>query len=152
MPFSYFPEKLATDVVSQVRMLMGDTNAASYYLHDEEITFLVTEDQGNIYFAASRGCENIATQFAGRVQTHIGDLSLAGGLTQSNAFTARAKALRRRGMRHAVPVLINTGMYDADKDTDRDDDALTQPRFTDKQFDNFESTANNQSASLLSDF
>lgn len=148
MPFSYFPERLATDTVSQVRMLIGDTSPTGYYLHDEEIAFLVQEDVGNIYFAAARGCENIAAQLAERTQTRIGDLMMAGGLPQANAFTIRAKGLRRRGMRKSVPVLVSTGQSVSDKDADRDDDNLTQPRFTTGQFDNPGFSPNDQSSDL----
>ena len=77
MAFTYGGDPSASNL-AKVRFLLSDTNSADYELEDAEITYLLTEWDGDVYDAASAGAEVIAGKFAkAATSKSVGDLSLS---------------------------------------------------------------------------
>jgi hypothetical protein len=61
-----------------VRFLIGDTDHADQLLYDAEISYLLTEEGGNVKAAAAKACYAIAGKFARKAtQKSVGDLSIS---------------------------------------------------------------------------
>lgn len=58
-----YDEKLPDDR-NKVRFLIGDTDNADLILRDEEVTYCLSVENDDIFFAAARACETIAARFA----------------------------------------------------------------------------------------
>lgn len=68
MAFTY-EGNLAGSEKDQVRFLVGDTDETEFFLHDDEITWLISQwaQKGSIYYTASMAAESIAAKFAREV-------------------------------------------------------------------------------------
>lgn len=127
MTFTYAAESLSTTPRYQVRLALGDTQAAYPLLQDEEIDQYVAI-YGNVYFAAAYAAEAIAGLFSRQV-----DRSLGGGLSLQNSqkakqYMALAKSLRRQGALSVTPYA--GGQSVADKRTRELNNDRVPPSFT----------------------
>jgi len=59
----------------KIRLLVGDTDESDFYLHDGEITWLLT-DNGTINATASEACKAIAAKLARKVSQNVGGVAL----------------------------------------------------------------------------
>lgn len=70
-----------SDVVDEVHLLVGDTDATEPLVQNEEITYLLTlypKPAGKpAYLAGAAAADAIAAQFARRAQRSVGSLSIA---------------------------------------------------------------------------
>ena len=114
MAQSYDVANLASDETTQVRFLIGDTNATSgMALEDEEIAWLLSTE-ANVYMAAAAAADMIVTKINGSTGTggtvgpitrkRIGqtDISYFNGRT-SEQYGSLASTLRARGGTHQMP-------------------------------------------------
>lgn len=93
MTFSYAGP--ASGPKDEVRFLLGDTNAQSPFLSDEEIAWLLSQSGGSAYEAAVNGCDRILIALAAMVDESVGEVSISFS-QQREAFEAVYKRLRRR--------------------------------------------------------
>lgn len=124
MPWSYSgdPSSSETDTV---HFLLGDTDATDALLQDEEIAFLISQWDGNLYFAAAAGAEQLAERFAREVPFSADGANI--DLSRlTDAYTQAAQRLRKLGRtqsgRGAYPYTGGISQSDVDRvnaDTDR---------------------------------
>lgn len=69
MTFTYVPTDLITDL-SQVRLLVFDTDSKRQLLQDEEINFFLTRFS-DIFRAAASACESIAAKFGREIDRSV---------------------------------------------------------------------------------
>lgn len=124
MTWSYSgdPSSSAGDTV---HFLLGDTDSTDPLLQDEEIAFLISEWDGNLYFAAAAGAEKLAEQFAREV-SFSGDGANVDFSSLSTNYAAVAQRLRKLGRtqagRGALPYAGGISQSDVDQvnaDNDR---------------------------------
>lgn len=83
----------------KVRFLIGDTDSTDSHLQDEEISYLLTTWNNNVYDAAIAGAELIAGQYAHKTNysRSVGDLSISESYgTSAGEFRALADRLRKQ--------------------------------------------------------
>ena len=139
--------------IDQVRFLLGDTDSTDKLtLSNEEITWLISEWDNNLYFAAAAGAEQLAGQFAREV-TYASDGVTYTGTELQQKYLQLATQLRveyKRKGRLGLPYdgsndpayqdwrsrteEIGIGMHDIrrsganmDEDSGAPDDPLTSP-------------------------
>jgi len=116
MTWSYSgdPSSSSTD---SIRFLLGDTDPVDALLQDEEISFLSSQWDGNLYFAAAAGAEQLAERFAREVP-FSGDnasVDLSSLATNYAAAAVRLRNLgRRQGARGAKPYAGGISQADVD--------------------------------------
>lgn len=87
----------ATNMVDQVRLLLGDTDMSDPLLQDEEIQFFIST-WPDPYSAAAASAEQIAAQFAREVSSS-GDGVQVGTNELQDKFVALAERLRYQAVR-----------------------------------------------------
>jgi hypothetical protein len=96
-----------------VRFLSTDTDESHQRVSDEEIAFLLTQNNGDAYLAAADVAEQLAGVASGKAVTRkeVGDLKLeyAYAAAATN-YTSLAARLRARASRLAPPVPIAGGI------------------------------------------
>lgn len=105
MAWSYSGDPLSSSK-DAVRFLLGDTDSTdTLTLSDNEILFLLTEWDGNTYFAAAAGAEQLAGQFAREVAFSSDDVSFGGDDLQQKYITlaVQLRAMGRRRGKAALP-------------------------------------------------
>jgi len=127
------PENSQLDAV---RMLIGDTNAASARLSDEEIQYFINT-AGNLYLAAAYAVEAIMSVEGGGVTSkQVGDLKITyGGSGGASGLAALAKTLRLRAARTSGNPFAG-GISEGDRDTIESDTDRSKPAFTVGDTDN----------------
>jgi hypothetical protein len=81
------------------RFVIGDTDSTNQLLMDQEILWLLSQWEENIYTAGAEGCVAISGKFTrmGDYSKSVGDLSLSTQhQAQANAFLTRADHLRNQ--------------------------------------------------------
>lgn len=98
--------------LDEVRFLIGDTDAASPELQNEEITYQLTIVNGTSpppasgnFLPAAYAAESIAAKYSRRVDKSVGDLHISYGQLQKQ-FQAIANRLRSRATIAAVPFYV----------------------------------------------
>ncbi len=75
MAWSYDPTDLDTTTASgrlnTVRLLVGDTDTLDQQVQNEEITFALSENNDNVYYAAAWVCRTLAAKYSRRVTTQL---------------------------------------------------------------------------------
>ena len=75
MAWSYDPTDLDTTTASgrlnTVRLLIGDTDTVDQQVQNEEITFSLSENGNNIYYAAAWSARNISSKYSRKVNTSL---------------------------------------------------------------------------------
>lgn len=96
MAFTYEGD-LAGSTKDQVRFLVGDTVPEEFFLHDDEITWLVTQwaNKGSIYYTASMAAEAIAAKFAREVTVSSDSQTVATSELQQKYLDLAARLLRQ---------------------------------------------------------
>jgi len=97
LSFTYDPTNLDTTTSSgrlnSVRLLIGDTDAGSPQVQDEEVTFALLEEGDNVYSAASWVAKTIAAKYARYVDVDL-DGQLAEDYSQlQKHYSGLAKTL-----------------------------------------------------------
>jgi hypothetical protein len=84
-----------TTNLDKVRLEIGDTEATSYLLSDDEINYFLTEESQNVLRAAFRACDALARKFA-RAYDFETDGQKFHRSQAFEAFSKAADALRKR--------------------------------------------------------
>ena len=106
MPWSYDSNLKAEK--DQVRFLIRDTNSAGQLFQDEEIKWMIANEQ-NIYMAAAQLCDNLVVK-AGNVRSKkISEFSIT---YDSHFYKSLAGSLRARGCNYQTPYAGGISMAD----------------------------------------
>ena len=121
--WTYDPALIATSALYQVRTLIADVNIKDQLLWDEQISFAISQRNGNIYAAGADCCRQIAAKYSRDVDTTEGLLHRSYSVRQ-RAFADRAGELDARAKITGKGAAIAGGISRQDKreqnaDTDR---------------------------------
>ena len=108
-----------------VRLLINDLSSSRPLRQDEEVTFALSQQNNNIYLAASWLCDSLADNTA--VQKRVGDLSIGGEIPKN--YREAAQAYRMLGIRRGVTGIM-PAMSSGDKSTYIADTDRVLPIFT----------------------
>lgn len=120
MTWSYLGQPGTGDATQRrdaVRFLVKDTISTRQLVQDEEIDFLLTQNNNNVWGAAADACDKLAAREA--QSKSVGDLSLSGF---GDTYRGLGKEYRRRLGSQLVPFAggISVGDKEArEADTDR---------------------------------
>ena len=106
MTWTYGGDPSANDR-DAVRFLSGDTDTSNQQVSDEEIAFLLTESNDNVYLSAAGVCDAAAARVSAKADESksVGDLSLSTSYAnQAATFQERALNLRAESVRKTPPV------------------------------------------------
>ncbi|SRR6266566_2366710 len=108
-----------------LRLLLNDLTSSRPLRADEELAFALSQQNNNIYLAASWICESLADNEA--VQTRVGDLSIGGEKPKNYREAAACYRMLgiRRGVTGIMPAMSSGQKTVYVQDTDR-----VQPVFT----------------------
>jgi len=124
MTWSYAPG--VSQPRHQVRLLIGDVIAIDPQMQDEEIDWLVSQEQ-NVYAAAAACADSLAARYARQVDKAVGDLRISFSQKQA-AYEAMALQLRsRRGNLYQVPTAA--GIDVSERKGLEQDESVQQPYF-----------------------
>ena len=84
-----------TATLDKVRLLIGDTDATTAELSDDEVNFFITERASNIYLSAADCCDALAAKYA-RAYDFETDGQRFQRSQASKAYAERAKTFRAR--------------------------------------------------------
>ena len=122
--FTYNPILLgstnASASMTEVRLLVGDTDSTDPQLWDDEITYLI-DRQGSVRSAAVAACETLAAKYARRADKQVGDLRVSAS-QRSKAYHALADRLSLDLSLTAIPSAGGISIADKQStvsDTDR---------------------------------
>ena len=116
------PTNSTTD---RVRFLCGDTDTNNQQVTNEEISFLLSENNSDAYLAAASACEAMASKVSAKsdYSRSVGDLSLSTQFgAQANTLLKRAESLRSQASRRRPP---SVNFY-----TDEDGNVFGATQFT----------------------
>lgn len=96
MAFTY-EGRLLDSEKDQVRFLVGDTDPEEFFLHDDEITWLILqwESKGSIYYSAAMAAEAIAARFAREVTTNSDSQTVNTSELQQKYLDLAARLMRQ---------------------------------------------------------
>lgn len=117
----------------QVRFLIHDTDTSDQLLQDEEIDWVLTE-RPNVYLAGETCCIQIATGFSRFADQSTQDLSDSYS-QRAKMYSERAMELRELAWKSTPVIPYAGGTSVSDKELQRDNDNIVQPRFRRDQFD-----------------
>lgn len=102
MAATYEPNPAAATDRDRVRFLIGDTDTSDAQIEDEEIEWLLTEEE-NVYLAAARALSGLHARWSslgkGVIEKQTSRLRIRRGFDEnaSAAIAARIAELRKRG-------------------------------------------------------
>lgn len=127
-----------TGRLDAVRILVGDTDIGDQKITDEEITFLLSQTNNDVYLAAAQSARAIAAKYASQVNSDFESISADLGDVSKNYYLLatkldmQAKKFGSRGLGMPAAGGISVSEMDAvDEDTDR-----VRPKFRQDQFAN----------------
>lgn len=110
-----------------VRFTIGDTDEDNYLFEDDELDYLLNEENNSIVGAAAAACEILSTRFARKVNRTL-DGTISESLSQlSKAYKIQAKELRDKQKNEKTRM---SGSFISQDAINR------ERRFTSGQFDN----------------
>jgi hypothetical protein len=122
MAWTYDTATLATSTLTQVRLLIQDTQTARQLFQDEEINWAISAE-ANVYTAAAALCDMLVAK-AGNVKSKsVADTSITYDVQM---YRGLASILRSRGAGHQVP--FAGGISISDKEVQQQDTDAVQPR------------------------
>jgi hypothetical protein len=88
---------LAASQKDQVRFLVGDTDPGEFFLHDDEINWILSQwvSKGSVYYAASMAAESIAARFAREVTTNSDSQTVSTSELQQKYLDLAARLMRQ---------------------------------------------------------
>lgn len=123
----------ASSALDAVRFLLLDTDIQSQLLSNEEINYLLSVENDNIYEAAIRGAIQASAKFGRKGSKSVGDLSIEYG-AQADFYQSLADRLRReRVLRGGSGAALFTANSKDDKRQRENDTDRVDPLFTRKQ-------------------
>lgn len=130
MAWTYDAAQLSASKKDQVRLLAQDVDEGDQLLQDEEIIFVLAEEQDNVYLAAARCCELIAGQLA-KQETLDSDVKQTPDRTAAKYFELADRYRQRARTRGAgAPRPFAGGVSSGDKAARSADGDRVAPSFT----------------------
>ena len=143
MAWSYDPTDLDTTTASgrlnTVRLLVGDTDTVDQQVQNEEITFSLSENGNNIYYAAAWSARNIASKYSRKVNTSLDGALKADYSDLAKQYRTLADDLEYQGKTNGsgssvgIGVLAGgitkTGIETVRENTDRIEGSFRRDRF-----------------------
>ena len=127
MTWTYAAGSLASDPLTQVRYLVGDTKASDQQVQDEEIGFALAQRPG-IYGAAGLVCRSLAAQLSREADTV--DQNLRTTLSaRATAYAKRAAAYEAQASARGGIAPYAGGISIADKTVQTNDRDRVPPQF-----------------------
>lgn len=135
MTWSYSGDP-STSKKDEVRFLIGDTDQDDQLLQDEEIEYLLSVES-NVYRAASKAARSIAAKFSREAEKSIGDYSIKAN-QRAEAYKRLMKDLEEEGKKKMsfAGKPYAGGIRLSDKEKDRTNKDMVQPRFRKGFMDN----------------
>lgn len=141
MAWSYDETDLDTTTaagrLNVVRLLVGDTDTTDQQLQDEEITFALSENGDNVYFAAAWASRTIGNKYSRQV-----DIDLDGQLAVKYSDLAKnylklAENLEYQGKKSGARLGVAAGgISRTDMEAIRENTDRVAPAFRRDQYDN----------------
>lgn len=114
--------------IGQVRFYSGDNNADDYLLEDDEISFLLTQNNNNIKQASANAVEGMIAELAREPDSKkVGNLSL-GYAKRMEQLQTLLTNLRADANRRLTPYA--GGISKTQKDIFKQDTDIVQPKFS----------------------
>lgn len=114
-----------------VRFFVQDTVEQDQQISDEEVEFLLADENQNTMRAAARAAEVIAAMYARQVDKSVGGLSLSAGRRQEKYERLAQKLWSRANtVGTSLPFPYAGGVSQSDKDIAEEDSDRVQPAFT----------------------
>lgn len=130
MTWSYSGDPASTSK-DTVRFYVQDTVSADQQVSDEEITFLLTDENEDVLRAAARTAEAISAKYARQVDKTVGGLQLSAGRRQQKyADLAKQLWTRANAVGAGIPSPYAGGISQSDKDEQEADTDRVEPAFT----------------------
>ena len=143
MAWSYDPTDLDTTTASgrlnTVRLLIGDTDTVDQQVQNEEITFSLSENGNNIYYAAAWSARNISSKYSRKVNTSLDGALKADYSDLAKQYRTLADDLEYQGKTNGsgssvgIGVLAGgitkTGIETVRENTDRIEGSFRRDRF-----------------------
>jgi|TARA_B110000908_G_scaffold131331_1_gene154558 hypothetical protein len=143
MAWSYDPTDLDTTTASgrlnTVRLLVGDTDTVDQQVQNEEITFSLSENGNNIYYAAAWSARNISSKYSRKVNTSLDGALKADYSDLAKQYRTLADDLEYQGKTNGsgssvgIGVLAGgitkTGIETVRENTDRIEGSFRRDRF-----------------------
>lgn len=126
MTWTFASTDLST-ALSQVRLLIGDTDTNDQQLTDEEIAFY-TSNMAGTYYAAASAAEALAASYARRVDKSVGSASISASQRQDHYLNLSARLRSQAAVFSGVTPYAG-GISDADKRTFEVDTDRVEPAF-----------------------
>lgn len=142
-PWTYDGDPSSSDVAA-VRFEIQDTDVAAQLLTDAEVSYAILQETtvaaaepatitgGGLFAAAARCLEVIAVNLSRQADTEIGQMKVAYANAAKSA-AERAQALRAKSSGYYAP--YSGGQSRGEDRGWRQDEDLTQPAFSRRQFD-----------------
>lgn len=96
----------ANSVIDRVRFLSGDTDTSNQQVSNEEISFLLSENNSDAYLSASGVCEAAASKASSKADysRSVGDLSISTQYSaHANSLLKLGEVLRMKASRRTPP-------------------------------------------------
>ena len=124
----------ADSSLDEVRFLIGDTDADDQQLSNEEINFLLTDNSSDVYGAAADAARSLMAKYARRADRTVGDLKVSYSQLQKS-YAELYKKYSNRAITKKMNVVAG-GVFKADREAQRQNESIQQPRFVQEQFRN----------------
>lgn len=127
MTWSYDPDNLGTSVKDDLRLEIGDTDVNNQLLQDQEINWVITQED-SYWGQAARCCEMIARFFMVKADVKLGRALAITYSKMAEQYLDMSSRLRLKASGATVP--YGGGVLVADKLGIAQNTGLTQPAFT----------------------
>ena len=139
MAWSYDPSDLDTTTASgrlnTVRLLVGDTDTQDQQVQNEEITFGLSQNSNDVYYAAGWIARTISSQYARKVNTSLDGALKADYSDLMKHYSSLADSLEYQGKTTGASVgvlaggLTKSGVEAVRADTNRIEGSFRRDRF-----------------------
>tara|TARA_R110001632_G_scaffold9614_1_gene36765 strand:- start:142 stop:597 length:456 start_codon:yes stop_codon:yes gene_type:complete len=139
MSWSYDPTDLNTTTASgrlnTVRLLVGDTDTLDPQKDNEEITFALTENGNNVYYAGAWVARAIASKYSRKVNTELSGALKADYSDLASQYKTLADSLEYQGKTSGASVgvlaggITKSGIEAVRADTNRVEGSFRRDRF-----------------------
>ena len=139
MSWSYDPTDLNTTTASgrlnTVRLLVGDTDTLDPQKDNEEITFALTENGNNVYYAGAWVARAIASKYSRKVNTELSGALKADYSDLAAQYKALADTLEYQGKTAGASIgvlaggITKSGIEAVRADTNRIEGSFRRDRF-----------------------
>jgi hypothetical protein len=134
MPFTYDPQLLSS--LDQVRFLIGDTDVHDPQLDDDEVLYLLTENNGAVRAAATAAIDALIAKYARQVDKWVGDLKILASQRYEQYVALRDTLVEGGGSPVLMGIPTAGGVYAAENEVARLNTALVPSLFRKGMHDN----------------